>query len=203
MNVRLQYELEFMAGIYYEGRLQMNQYSVSLQLLTQSTDALTTNIAMERLKAFVYSELCNTVFFGPGNQEQAEMFSVMGVNVTTLPDEPVDQIIGVMLYCKLNAIMENQMIVTKLDIQSYLGDSVWYQYDEDDAMGPFKSNGWWHEPGCQHTNVDLDPVSSKVVKVATNGWPEYGLEWPESQLENTGNIVVFANFQKNENEPTQ
>ena len=53
MNVRLQYELEFMGGIYYEDRLQLNQYSVSLQLLTQTTDALQTNIAMERLKAFV------------------------------------------------------------------------------------------------------------------------------------------------------
>lgn len=202
MNVRLQYELEFMAGIYYEGCLQMNQYSISLQLLTQSTDALTTNIAMERLKAFVYSELCNAVFFGPDNQQQAEMFSVMGVNVTTLPDEPVDQIIGVMLYCKLNAIMENQMIVTKLDIQSYLGDSVWYQFDEDDAIGPFKNDGWWHEAGCQHC-FDLEPQADNVVKVANKGWSEYGLDWPESQSENTGNTVVFANFQRNEDQPTQ
>jgi hypothetical protein len=191
-----------MAGIFYEGQLQLNNYSVSLQLLTQSTDALVTNIAMERLKAFVYSELCDTIFFGPNNQDQAEMLSVLGINVTTLPDEPVDQIIGVMLYCKLNAVMEGQMIVTKLDIQSYLGDSVWYQFDEDDAIGPFKNDGWWHEPTCQHNNINLEPTEEKVVKVATNGWTEYRLDWPEAQ-ENTGNTVVFANFQRNENQPTQ
>jgi hypothetical protein len=36
---------------------------------------------------------------------------MMGINVTTLPEEPVDQIIGMMLYYKLNAIMEGRMIV--------------------------------------------------------------------------------------------
>lgn len=201
MNVKLQYELDFMAGIYYEGTLQLNNYSVSLQLLTQSTDALRTNIAMERLKAFVYSELCDAVFVGPADQDKVEMLSMMGINVVTLPDEPVDQIIGVMLYCKLNAVMEDQMIVTKLDIQSYLGDSVWYQHDEDDAVGPFKHDGWWHEAGCRHC-VDLEPQADNVVKVANKGWTEYGLDWPDEQ-ENTGNTVVFANFQRNENQPTQ
>jgi len=202
MNVNLQYDIEFMAGIYYDGHLQLNQYSVSLQLLTQSTNATVTNIALERLKAFVYSELCDTVFFGPKNQEQAEMFGVMGINVTTLPDEPIDQIIGIMLYCKFNAIMEDQMIVTKLDIQSYLGDSVWYQHDEDDAIGPFKQDGWWHEAGCRHC-FDAEPQTDKVVKVANKGWTEYGLDWPDPQPENPGNTVVFANFQRNENQPTQ
>lgn len=202
MNVRLQYELEFMAGIYYDGRLQLNHYSVSLQLLTQSTDSVRTNIAMERLKAFVYSELCDTVFVGPADHDKAEMLAMLGMNITTLPDEPVDQIIGVMLYCKLNAIMEDQMLVTKLDIQSYLGDSVWYQHDEDDAIGPFREDGWWHKPTCQHNDIELETESEKVVRVATTGWTEYRLDWPEAQ-EHTGNTVVYANFQRNENEPTQ
>lgn len=202
MNVRLQYELEFMAGIYYEGRLQLNQYSASLQLLTQTTDTLRTNIAMERLKAFVHSELCDTVFVGPEDRDKAEMLSVLGMNVTTLPDQPVDQIIGVMLYCKLNAIMEDQMLITKLDIQSYLGDSVWYQHDEDDAIGPFREDGWWHRPTCQHNDIESEIDSNKVVRVATTGWTEYRLDWPEAQ-ETTGNTVVFANFQRNENQSTQ
>jgi hypothetical protein len=203
MNVKLQYELEFMAGIYYEDLLQLNSYSVSLQLLTQSADPVMTNIAMERLRAFVYSELRDTVFVGPAGQDKAEMFSILGANVTTLPEEPVDQIIGIMLYCKLNSIMEEQLIVTKLDIQSYLGDSVWYQHDEDDALGPFRNPGWWDISTCRHSDIDKDSTESKVVKVAATGWTEYGLDWPDQQLENTGNTVVFANFQKNENEPAQ
>ena len=197
MNVKLQYELDFMAGIYYDDRLQLNQYSVSLQLLTQSTNALVTNVAMERLKAFVYSELCDTVFFGPNNQEQAEMFAMMGMNVTTLPDEPIDQIIGIMLYCKLNAIMEGRVLITNLDIQSYLGDSVWYMHGDDDAVGPFAKDGWWHEANCKHHNTE-QPQEDNVVKVNSAGWSEYNLNWPDIP-QTSGNTVVVADFQRNEN----
>ena len=90
------------------------------------------------------------------------------------------------------------MVVTKLDIQSYLGDSVWYQFDEEDSLGPFNTDGWWHKPNCQHNAIELEPVPEKVVKVAGTGWTEYGLDWPEAPAENTGNTVVFANFQNNE-----
>ena len=94
------------------------------------------------------------------------------------------------------------MLITKLDIQSYLGDSVWYQHDEDDAIGPFREDGWWHKPTCQHNDIESEVDSDKVVRVATTGWTEYRLDWPEAQ-ENAGNTVVFANFQRNENQPTQ
>jgi len=121
------------------------------------------------------------------------------MNVTTLPDEPVDQIIGIMLYCKLNSIMEDQIIVTKLDIQSYLGDSVWYQFDEEDSLGPFKADGWWHKPTCQHDDLEQDNGANNVVRVASTGWPEYGLDWPDAQPENAGNTVVFTKAHQDEN----
>lgn len=203
MNVRLQYDLDFMAGIYYEGRLQLNHYSISLNLLTQTKDAASTNIAMERLRAFVYSELENAVFIGPSEREKADLFTMAGINAVTLPEEPVDQVIGLMLYCKLNAVMEGRMIVTALDIQSSLGDSVWYQHDEDDTVGPFSQEGWWHHPTTQHNDIDLDSAAENVVKVSTAGWHDYGLEWPEEHSEANGNTVVFANFQRNENEPAR
>ena len=62
MNVRLQYDLDFLAGIYYDDHLQINSYSVSMSLLTKTADAASTNTAMNRLKAFMHGELANTVF---------------------------------------------------------------------------------------------------------------------------------------------
>jgi hypothetical protein len=199
MNVRLQYDLDFLAGIYYDDRLQMNSYSVSMSLLTKTTDAVNTNIAMDRLKIFMHGELANTVFINQALRERAEMLQIMGVNVTTLPEEPVDQIIGMMLYYKLNAIMEGRMTVTRLDLSSVLGDSVWYQHDEEeDSPGPFRAEGWWHEPTVQHDTVIVGDAGDNVVKVVPNAWIEYGLTWPEDTPEPTANTVVFANFSKNE-----
>ena len=199
MNVRLQYDLDFLAGIYYDERLQLNSYSISMSLLTKTTDALNTNIAMDRLKMFMHGELANTVFINQALKERAEMLQIMGVNVTTLPEEPVDQIVGMMLYYKLNAIMEGRMTVTRLDLMSALGDSVWYQHDADeDSPGPFRAEGWWHESTVQHNTVDVEDVGDNVVKVVPNAWIEYGLTWPEDTVEPTANTVVFANFTRNE-----
>ena len=199
MNVRLQYDIEFMAGIYYDDRLQLNSYSVNLGLLTKTADAASTNIAMDRLKYFVHGELANTVFVNQDSKERAEMMQIMGINVTTLPEEPVDQIVGMMLYYKLNAIMEGRMTVTRLDLSSILGDSVWYQHDEDDAWGPFREDGWWHAPTVQHDSILESVTADNVVRVIPNAWHELGLIWPEEETEPTANTVVFANFTKNEN----
>ena len=203
MNVKLQYDLEFMAGVYFENQLHINSYSVNLQLLTQTKDAASTNIAMERLKCFVHFDLGNTVFINQNQPEKAEMLQILGANVTTLPEDPVDQIVGIMLFAKLNAIMEGRMIVTRLDISSVMGDDIWYQHEEEDALGPFAEDGWWHRPGTQHNNIDVETGSDKVVKVNPHSWSEYGFVWPEEQNENSGNTVVFANFSRNENQPTQ
>lgn len=198
MNVRLQYDLEFLAGIYYDDRLQMNSYSVSLSLVTKSTDAANTNIAMDRLKYFVHGVLDSTVFINQSNMERAEMMNILGVNITTLPEEPVDQIIGMMLYYKLNAIMEGRMVVSQLDISSELGDNVWYMHDEEDNSGPFRADGWWHKASTQHETIESEAIPANIVKVMSTGWHEMGLDWPEEK-QPTGNTVVFANFSKDEN----
>ena len=201
MNVRLQYDIEFLAGIYYDNQLQMNSYSASLSLVTRTKDTKSTNVAMDRLKAFVYGELESTVFINQNYHEHAEMMQIMGANVTTLPEEPVDQIVGMMLYYKLNAIMERRMEIVQLDISSRLGDGVWYMHSEDDLSGPFAQDGWWHQSSLQHNTLDPTDAEINVVKVVPNAWMEYGLIWPETdtvQVNQTANTVVFANFSKHE-----
>lgn len=198
MNVNLQYSIDFMGAIWYEGELKLNSYSVSLNLLTVSEHAMVTNVAMERIKAFVMAELSNVVFINQAHEAQSQLLEAIGANVCTLPEEPIDQIIGIMLYCKLNAVTEGQLLVTKLDISSALGDEVWYQHDEDDHMGPFAHPGWWHSKTCQKNNLVAEEVNENVLKVEPTGWTEYGLDWPEIK-QSTGDKIVRPDFRKNEN----
>ena len=197
MNVKLQYDFEFLAGIYYEDRLQMNQYSVSVSMITHTTDPLSTNVAMDRAKYFVHGILESTVFINQKN-ERAEMLSLFNINVTTLPEEPVDQIVGMMLYYKLNAIMEGRMTITQLDVSSVLGDSVWYQHSEDDGAGPFAAEGWWHQANTQHDSIESTVMPDNVVKVTSTGWNEMHLDWPDNSVQ-SANTVVYANFSRDEN----
>ena len=198
MSIRLQYDLEFPAGIYYDNRLQLNTYQVSMQLCTHA-DNHQVNVALERLKCFVYEELADTVFIDQTDEGCAEMLASLGVNVTTLPVEPVDQIVGIMLYCKLNAIMEGRMTVDSLNIASRLGDQVWYLHDAEDNLGMFAADGWWHLPNAQHHTLTLEAYPDNVIQVAPSAWIEHGLLWPEATTESSGNTVVFGNFPKNAN----
>lgn len=197
MNVRLQYDAEFLAGIYMDNGLQLNKYSVSMNLVTKDAGE-PVGIAMERLKAFVYGILENTVFIHQDREAQAEMLQVLGINVTTLPEEPVDQIIGIMLYCKLNAIMEGHMIVTALDISSELGDNVYYQHDDEDPIAPFEQDGWWHQSNTKHNSVDIEQEGEKIVRVVNHGWKELDLEWPDQPADPSKNTIVYGKFQRDE-----
>ncbi len=95
------------------------------------------------------------------------------------------------------------MIVRSLDISSTLGDSVWYQHDDEDPSGPFAQDGWWHDSTVKHNTVDFAEADEHVLKVEPNAWVDYGLLWPNEQpltaATAAGNTVVFGNFPKNEN----
>lgn len=196
MNVKLRYNTEFLAGIYYEDRLQLNAYSLCIDFLTQSMDSRCTNVAMDRVKHFIHGVLEHTVFVDQSQKDTIATLKNLGVNVTALPEQPIDQIVGLMLFYKLNAIMEQQMVITSLDISSVLGDSIWYTHDLSDAAGPFEQSGWWLLSNTQHDSDPRQTVSAKVVKVISRGWHEIGLEWPDSETTPTANTVVYGNFPK-------
>jgi hypothetical protein len=203
MNVQVHYDLGFLAGVYYNNRLQLNSYRTSISMLTQTTDKVEINTAVERLKCFIDIELANTVFINQNLTDVATGMNVIGANITTLPDEPVDQIVGMMLYCKLNAIMEGRVVVTKIDISSILGEDFWYIHEDGDNPGPFDKDGWWHSSDTKHNTFTQIELDDNVLKVTPPAWSEYDLTWPEDDLEPTANTVVFANFSRNEDNPVR
>jgi hypothetical protein len=191
MNVRLQINLEFSAGIYLDDRLILNRYSVSVQLCTVTTDHEQINIAMERLKMFVYAELADTVFVNQDDMDRAQLLELLGINMTTLPEEPIDQIVGLMLYTKLNAVMENRMFVEQLNISSLLGDDVIYLHDQEDAVGPFQLAGWWNQADTSHNSFEAIETQENVVKVPNTGWAKYNLNWTDTAESAPGKTVAF------------
>lgn len=197
MNVKLQINLEFPAGMYIEDQLRINRYAVVVQLCTTTGDHEQINIAMDRVKMFVYSELADTVFINQADADRAQVLDLLGINMTTLPEEPIDQIVGLMLYCKLNAVMENRMLVEQLNISSLLGDDVTYLHDMEDAVGPFESEGWWHLSDTSHSSFEILETQENVVKVPTTGWSKYNLTWNDPTQSDLGKTVSFRKIPGN------
>jgi hypothetical protein len=199
MNVRLEYTMPFTAGVYWDDQLLMNQYVIKLYMITNSSNADVQNIAYERLKYFVYREMANTIFVNQAHEEQCRLLTAAGLKITTLPAEPVDQLIGIMLYCKLNAVMEEHMIINEIELSSELGESMSYLHAADESLGPFDTPGWWHDADLIHCELSLID-SDKVVAIHRAGaWRELDLAWPgQDSSVSTDNTVVFADFVRDE-----
>jgi hypothetical protein len=187
MNVRLEYELKFIAGAYLNRQVMMNQYRVQFEMITQSYDGIEQNIALDRVRHMLYKEFASSVFVDGEDLGAVEKLETAGLKVVVLPDVPVDQIIGIMLYCKLNAVMEQRMLITQLKISSDLGQRMIYCQDEEEDIGPFEPTGWWHEGS---PNVfDKKFKKHKIVKLVKNKtWTDVNLGWNNDQ--NDGSTVI-------------
>lgn len=203
MNVRLRYNITFPAAAWFDGELMMTNYTLALNLLTQTMDPQDQNIALERIKYFLINELHSTIFINQTDDERAEIFTDIGLNVTTLPEEPVDQVVGIMLFYKLNAIMEGRMKITELVMSSEAGDSVEYFHNEHEHTDLFPSQGWWHEPTLKHSDVvleDDDDAENAIELHSEDQWKEQELGWAQEEVTQDLGQVVFANFTQSPNE---
>ena len=134
MNVRLQKTLTFTSGVWYDDtkHLQMNTYTVRVHLHTNTSNTADQNIAFGRMKYFVYYEMDSGIFVNQKLKEKSLQLLSSGLSVITMPTDPVDQMIGIMLYYKLNAIMEQRLIVTEVEIESCFGENLVYLHHEDE-----------------------------------------------------------------------
>ena len=198
MNVRLRFSITFPAAAWFDGELIMSNYTLSINLLTQTLDPADQNIALDRVKYFLLNEIHSTIFINQTDAERAEVFDSIGLNVTTLPEEPVDQIVGIMLYYKLNAIMEKRMKITELIFSSDAGDSIEYFHTENEHSDLFPSTGWWHEPSLKHNDIVPEDEEDDEEVDADAEWKEAELGWAQEEATTDLGQVVFANFNHNE-----
>jgi hypothetical protein len=196
MNVRLQYDMTWRAGIWFQHTLQMNNYQIELIMTTNTSDANDQIVCMDRINHFIYDELGSTVFIDENDTEQIQLLAAAGVKLTTLPETPIDQVIGWVVFLKLNAILEDRMIISDIKIQSDLGDNIKYMHSIGESLGPVESTGWWTDPSPKHSSVKPGSNKKRIVKL-NNGvsWKKLDMNWSnELDTKHTANTVVFAQF---------
>ena len=106
MATRIEREFEFQAGVYFEGNFIMNIYALSLVMEVETSSIKEQNIAMDRIIYFLSECLSNSVFVQHTEKKAIEKFTQADIKVCTIPDEPYDQILAIILIMKLNAITE-------------------------------------------------------------------------------------------------
>jgi len=196
MNVRIAQPFSITAGGWYDDYLEMNQYNIKLWMITQSMSELEQNIAFRRIKHFVHYELNSTVFIDSAETEKCAELSQAGLNITTLPGVPADQLIGIMLFHKLNAIMEGRISVVEVEISA--GDAVIYLHGEHETSDDVKQPDWWSTADLIHSDI-IENTENIVSLRSVTRWKDLDLDWPEdSTPTDSGNTIVFADFKSSD-----
>jgi hypothetical protein len=195
MNVKLRHNYELPAAFYNDNGLCVNTYHIDVVTVTESSNINDLDIAVKRIHWFVENELADAVFVDHADTERNSVLALLGLNIVTLPGPPVDQLIGIMLMCKLNAITEGRVTVVETSVSSRDSNGVWFVHDFQQTTGPFEELGWWYDSSTLHNNIEFDDAEDNVVKVSVNPWIEAGLAWscPAAQSESK---VIFGNFSK-------
>lgn len=201
MNVRLKKTLHFTAGVWHDNQLHMNNYTLQVHLHTNTVSAVDQNTAFTRMQYFVYNALDSAVFINQDCPDQVSLLLQCGVRVVTVPGHPVDQMIGIMAYYKLNAIMQQRMIVTELEIHSDLGDNMVYMHNDQEDLVEIAKPEWCTRADPLH--CDIAPTQSgKIVALNRDcSWRDLDLEWADhANQTDTANVVVFADFKRDDTE---
>ena len=192
-NVRIGYSPTFTAGIHLSTGVVMNTFSVDIQLMTSTTDNIDQNIALERIKYILFEQLADSIIIGEKDKKESTKFADAGFRTIVLPDEPADQLIGLAIWCKIEAITKDVMEIIDISIRSNLGGGICYLHNEDESLGPYDKDGWWNDPSPNC--VTLPNTKKKVVSLTNPTWKSLNLEWNEGEVEEE--IIVEVKLEKN------
>jgi len=198
MNVKLRQNFELPGAVYSNDQLLMNTYYIDVEMITVDNSINDLDVAARRIDWFVETVLADAVFVDQSDTERNSILAMLGLNVVTLPGAPVDQLIGIMLTCKLNAIVEGKIEVIETSVSSRESKGLWFTHQNSQDIGPFDTSGWWHEPTllCNNIVFDDDEVEDNVVKVAVNPWLEYDLAWRSDSTDTKESKIIVGNFSK-------
>ena len=177
--VRIGFSPTFTAGIHFDTGVVMNTYSIDLQMITKTTNNVDHNIALERVKYILYEQFSDSIILGNEHKKLAKKYQDVGFRTIILPDEPADQLTGLALYSKLQAVTEDVMDILDISIRSTLGGGVSYLHHDEETTGPYEKAGWWSDtgPSCS-TNT---PSRKKVVSLNNPTWKSLDLDWDDGE----------------------
>jgi hypothetical protein len=200
MNVKLKKVFNFSTGLVYDNEFSVNYYTVTVHMTLLAENEYKQNIAYERLKYWIDYVLANSILIHDADP-MIEKWLATEQRIIMLPDQPVDQLVGIMLFLKLNAILEEIFVITEVELSSTVGDDMGYIHTYAENLGPMDYDGWWNDSRPTWVNqTKKQTKNGKVIKLGrTPEWKELELSFDEDGNDSPSNdSVVFVNFSKDD-----
>lgn len=192
MSTEIEREFTFQAGVYFEQQFIMNLYDFKLTLEVNTESIREQNVAMERIKFFIYEKLENCIFVNEKEKKIIEKYNDCNFKVCHIPEDPYDQIISLILLLKLEAITEGKLKILEIVLTSKLSDEVKFKEVIETARMHFGSDGWYNESSTSISGSNkISNKKEKIVKLVSNDWNDVGLSWKEKQKSKQTAEILF------------
>jgi hypothetical protein len=191
---------EFLAGMYFDGNLHFNRYSIGIDFFTVGDAAHDQNVALDRISYFMYDVVGKSVFIHEDEKTQIEALNKANISVLTTPAPgPFDPIIQSLIVTKMNAIADGVLDVSESEFVSDISGPivyVWDAVDDDDEIHKMVNGDdetkWWASPdprfGSYPAGVDVAAVEEKQPFPIT--WESLGLGWVDETEENDVDVIL-------------
>jgi hypothetical protein len=196
MNVRLRKTLSWLGSYVHQDQFNTNRYTVTLDLATVTANNHEQNVAYERLKFWFYDVMQDSIMIRDTHPDLRK-WTATGARILCFPDDPVDQLVGIMLCLKLNAIMEHRIACTNVTVSSELGDDMAYLHSYQESQGPLAVAGWWSDSRPSWSSAGPGKKDKVISLDRSQDWKQYDLDWHDTAKEADDN-VVFARFEKDD-----
>jgi hypothetical protein len=168
-------------------------------MVTHAVNTDLQNQAYQRMNYWINHVLQDSVIISQDDQ-LLDVYQATGQRLIILPDSPVDQLLGMLMFVKLNAVMENQIEIIELEINSTAGDGMGYLHSCNESLGPFADAGWWSDPRPKWNDSKSKSAAKNVIQInRAPEWKDLDLDWSLAETSSESD-VVFASFRKDETE---
>jgi hypothetical protein len=198
MNVRLIKTWHWQSGLVYRDAFYINTYTATVHMHTTSMYDSDHDIAYGRMDYWFEEVMQDSVMIA-ADASAVKAYAATGQRTLLFPDDPVDQLVGIMLCLKLNAITEGRLIITDVDISSVHGADMTYQHNQAEAVGPLGAAGWWQDARPIWNHTSSSTRGSKIVSLnRAADWHSLHLDWQSAQKQGKDSSIVFADFDRDE-----
>lgn len=168
----------------------INNYDVRLRMTVITEDSRDYNIAYGRIKHWFFEIMQDAVLCESG--DTVSIWTATGMRCVDFPVYPMDQVIGLMLMRKLNAITENRIVIHEISVSSPADDFVSYVCHQADHLHWFDQPGWWADSGPGHSSsTKKSRNTGKVISInRAQDWKDHDLDWTSVNL-NHGNVSML------------
>lgn len=177
MSPKIEKEYAFQTAVHFENKFMINFYEITLLMEVNTDNHHEQNIAIERINYFIENFVDSSIFVNATQDKIISTYENAGIRVLTIPEDPYDQIIGLVLLLKLNAITEGRLLVTDCIIHSKLSSGIKFniQYEQTES---FVGDNWYCDPTCATKQNKLTSKKGKIVKLFDNDdFTSTGLVW--------------------------